>query len=63
MNGKHSGNGVVKSAARQARLKAYAASGRRERNRDRRMARVLRGFRGRYESILKDGIWHFHRVA
>lgn len=63
MKGGHSGNGTVKSAARQARLKAYASSDRRERNRDRRMARILRGFRGRYEAVLSDGIWHFRKAS
>lgn len=63
MKGSHSGNGTVKSEARKARLKSYASSGRRERNRDRRIARILRGFRGRYEAVLKDGLWHFRKVA
>ena len=62
MKGSHSGNGTVKSEARKARLKSYASSGRRESNRDRRMARIVRGFRGRYEVVLADGIWHFRAV-
>ena len=59
MNGSHSGNGTVKSEAKKAAYKRYAALGRRESNRDRRLNRILRGLRGRYEIVQKDGILHF----
>lgn len=45
MNGSHSGNGTVKSEARKISLKTYRDRGRREANRDRRMARIAKRFR------------------
>ena len=45
MKGSHSGQGTIKSEARKNKYKRYAAEGRREKNRDRRAARIARGFR------------------
>ena len=51
MNGSHSGNGTVKSEARKQRLSSYRSSGRRDRNRDRRAARIQKGFRPRVNGM------------
>lgn len=45
MNGSHSGSGTVKSVARKNSLARYKSEGRREKNRDRRVNRIHRGFK------------------
>ena len=62
MNGSHSGNGTVKSEARKHSLALYRGSARRERNRDRRMARIVKGFRGSYKVVQTGPVLEIRRA-
>lgn len=63
MNGSHSGNGTVKSEVRKQNRKSYQSSGRRERNRDRRLARILKGLRGPHKIVQNGQVYEIRRGA